>query len=129
MRIVVAMCTAFLLLFVVAPAYSALTPSNPYFVETYSPGEQHGGNYDCPYINRLWVGNGFAKSAARLGKSIFIDNSGGNWIGAYEDATTYTFLYRPDLEGSTKKGSVKNTSAYTYNGGGEQWYEDTHWCV
>ena len=126
-RAVVALCAAFFLLFVSGAAYSALAYSD-YGTGTYSPGEQQGGSYDCPYSSRHWILNGFAKTASRNGKSIFIDNSG-HWIGVAEDASTYTLLYRPDLEGWTKKGSVKNTSAYTYSGHATQGYENTRWCV
>jgi len=124
---IVALCAAFSVLFVSGAAYSALAYYD-YGTGTYSPGEQQGGSYDCPYFSRHWILNGFAKTASRNGKSIFIDNNG-RWIGATEDASTYTLLYRPDLEGWTKKGSVKNTSAYTYSGHATQGYENTRWCV
>jgi hypothetical protein len=126
-RPAVALCAAFLILFVPGAGYSALGYSD-YGTGTYSPGEQQGGSYDCPYSSRHWILNGFAKTASRNGKSIFIDNSG-HWIGVAEDASTYTLLYRPDLEGWTKKGSVKNTSAYTYSGHATQGYDNTRWCV
>ena len=126
-RLVVAVCAAFLALLASGAAYSALGFSD-YGAGTYSPGEQRGGSYDCPYFPRSWILNGFAKTASRNGKSIFIDNSG-HWIGVAEDASTYTLLYRPDLAGWTKKGSVKNTSAYTYSGHGTQGYDDTRTCV
>jgi hypothetical protein len=128
MRFVVPLCAAVLLLLVAVPAYSALAPGGTYGDEAYSPGEQHGGSYDCPGINRSWIVNNFVKSASLLGKSIFIDGNG-NWIGAFEDSTTLTVLARSDLEYSYKKGSVKNTSGSTYSGYGRSWYEDTHWCV
>jgi hypothetical protein len=112
----------------VGVAYSALTWTGAYGTGTYSPGEQHGGWYDCPYTGRIWIANRFVKTANRNGKSIFIDNSGG-WIGVAEDNDTLTLLYRPDLASWVKKGSVKNTSAYTYSGHGAQGYESSHFCA
>lgn len=119
-------CAVFALAF--ASTAGSYGYSDAYGVGTYSPGEQHGGTFDCPYFDRWWILNGFAKTASRNGKSIFIDNTGG-WIGVTEDATTYTLLYRPDLEFYTKKGSVKNTSAYTYSGHGAEGYETSLTCL
>jgi hypothetical protein len=121
-------CAALLALLVAASAYSTPTACCTYGVATYLPGGQLGGQYDCPQLDKSWIRNGFAKSATRLGKSIFID-TGGGWIATAEDSTTYTLLNRADLETTTKKGSVKNTSSFTYDGGGEEWYESTHACV
>jgi|SoiMethySBSTD1v2_1073268.scaffolds.fasta_scaffold43374_7 hypothetical protein len=128
-RFVIGACAAFALMLVATPAYSDPTWCCAYGVTTYSPDEQHGGTYDCPLLDKLWIGNGFAKNAAREGKAIFIDNNGGNWIATDQDSTTYTLLWRPDLESTTKKGSVRNISSFTYDGWGEEWYETTHGCA
>lgn len=128
MHFLVATCAAFLLLLVATSAYSTPTACCTYGVGTYLAGGQSGGQYDCPSLDKSWIRNGFAKSAARLGKSIFIDTSGG-WIATAEDSTTYTLLNRADLESTSKKGSIKNTSSFTYDGAGEEWYESTHSCV
>jgi hypothetical protein len=129
MRFVVALCTAFLLSFVVVvPAQAELVIGILYGNETWSPGEQHGGVYDCPVQSIMWIENSFSKSGNYLGKSIFI-NGNGNWIAAAEDASNFTVLYRPDLESTYKKGSAKNTSSVTYSGNVASWYDNNHSCV
>jgi len=127
-RVVTILCVAVLGLVVTAGAYSTVVAGPSYGQGTYGPGAQAGGPYDCPSQGVSWVANSFIKGAARLGKSIFIDGNG-NWIAAKEDSNSITYLNRPDLEGSHKKGSVKNTSSYTYSATGVSYYDDAHACI
>lgn len=128
MRFIVIVFTTLLVLLAANIAQAALRDAPGYGATTYSPGEQHGGSYDCPTGNRSWIVNGFYKSQSSRGKAIFIDGNG-NWIGAAEDDTDETILARQDLEGVHKKGSVKNTSCcFTYSGFGVPWYEDLNYC-
>lgn len=123
--LVVSTCAALLLVFAV-PANTALTLSHTYGYATYGPGGQTGGLYDCPQGSRTWLRNTFFKDAARVGKSIFIDGNG-NWVAAAEDATTATVLHQGGL--GYKKGSVRNTSSYTYVGEGATYYESNVFCL
>lgn len=123
-----ALLAATVFLVLAPPAIATLVQGDLYGADTYSPGEQHGGIYDCPInTDRTWAENRFYKSGAILGKAIFINPSGG-WIAAKEDASAITVLSGGGALG-TKKGSVKNTSATTYNGYGAVFYNDQVWCV
>jgi len=120
---------AALIVLALAPrALAGLVQGDVYGADSYSPGEQHGGIYDCPIsFDRTWAENRFYKGAAITGKAIFI-NQGGGWIAAQEDASIVTVLSGGGSLG-TKKGSVKNTSGSTYNGYGAVFYNDQVWCV
>ena len=97
---------------------------------TYSPGEiAAGSHYDtCQYWQRSISEARMYKNATRLGKVILINNNG-NWIATAEDSAATTVLYTPGFYIAVpKKGTVKNTSSYSYYAGGYI-FGDNYYCT
>lgn len=119
---------AAVVLAITSSAYAAAVIEN-FGNQTYSPGTQSGSHYDnCQYWQKAISETTFYKNANRLGKAILINTSGG-WLATNEDTSAATTLYTPGAYLlQPKKGSVKNTSSYTYSGGGYI-FGDNFYCA
>lgn len=127
-RIALAVCVIAVAALFAASARGALQPYTFFGPATMTSGFQVAGLYDCPQRSQMWISASLLKSIARLGKVVFI-NGNGSWIAAKEDSTTFTNLYRADLESTMKKPLVKNTWTGAYQGTGTAYDRTETGCV
>jgi hypothetical protein len=89
---------------------------------TYAPGTSTANwQYDsCIHRSSKYHSLHFNKDAPFLGKVVWINGSG-NWIAAFEDAASITWMSGGYSIASAKKNYVKNTSGYYYTGYAAAW--------